>query len=112
MFSIWVTVAITWARKARSVICRLRLAMRMKRSLVERPNPARSGWVILTPKLEYNSGLMALYGLLLVRRWPRYCAEMLVPRGKDSLKLACPWMVLTRKVGVPTRNWLASWVTV
>ncbi len=65
-----VTVAMTCDLKARSVVCRFLLAMWMKRSLLARPNPYRSGWLRMTWKVEFSSGLTAKKGLLLAVRKP------------------------------------------
>ena len=46
-----VTVAMTCCLKARSVVCRFLLAMWMKRSLLARPNPYRSGWLRIDLKI-------------------------------------------------------------
>ncbi len=52
MFSIWVTVAITWLRKAMSEISLSFFAIRRKRRLGPKPNPASSGCANLKLRLR------------------------------------------------------------
>ncbi len=68
MFWIWETVAITWLRKEISEISRLFLAMRMKRVLLAKPNPASNRCRTDKRKAVFIWGTSELNKLFVVER--------------------------------------------
>src|SRR3984893_3182366 len=101
MFSICVTVAMTWSLKAMSEIFLSLFAMRRYRRLGPKPKPASNCCWNEKRYMELRTGDRLKNGLFVVCRLLLNSAEELVPVGNACVypKVACP--VLSCSKGTP-----------